>query len=75
MRHLNDVSLASRWWPVLVAGYRFHRNTVTDPIPLLKKINSSKLWTWTPLRKLSVSAQVKISDTFKKYDKVFGMTL
>ena len=39
MRHLNDVSLASRWWPVLVAGYMFHRNTSTDPIPLLKKIN------------------------------------
>ena len=39
MRILNGVSLAGRWWPVLVAGYRFHRNTGTNPIPLLKKIN------------------------------------
>ena len=39
MRLLNDVLLAGRWWPVLVAGYRFHRNTGTDTIPLLKKIN------------------------------------
>ena len=23
MRHLNDVSLAGRWWPVLVAGIDF----------------------------------------------------
>ena len=22
MRHLNDVSLVGRWWPVLVTGYR-----------------------------------------------------
>ena len=38
MHHLNDVSLAGRWWLVLVAGYRFHRNTGTDPRPILKKI-------------------------------------
>ena len=37
MRHLNDVSLAGRWWPVLDAGYRFHRNTGTDSLPFLKK--------------------------------------
>ena len=35
--HLNDVSLADRWGPVLVPGYMFHRNTGTDPLPLLKK--------------------------------------
>ena len=42
MHLLNDVSLAGRWWPILVAGYRFHRNTGTDPIPLLKKKKNVK---------------------------------
>ena len=29
MRLLNDVSLAGRWWPISVAGYKFHRNSGT----------------------------------------------
>ena len=71
MRHLNDVSLAVRWWPVLVAGYRFHRNTGTCPIPLLKK-NINKRQT---LDLDSPKETFRIRATFKKHDKVFGMTL
>ena len=39
MRHLNDVSLAGRWWPVLVSGRGFIRDTGTDHLPhFVKKV-------------------------------------
>ena len=72
MHHLNDVSLAGRWWPVLAAGYRFHRNTGTDPRPILKK-NINKRQNFgpgDPPMKLSVSAQVYSN----KYGKIMRQT-
>ena len=29
--HLYDVSLAGRWWPVLVTGYRFSMELIPSP--------------------------------------------
>ena len=72
MHHLNDVSLAGRWWPVLAAGYRFHRNTGTVPRPILKK-NINKRQNFgpgDPPMKLSVSAQVYSN----KYGKIMRQT-
>ena len=61
MRYLNDVSPAGRWWPDLVTGYMFHRNTGTDPHPLLKiniKINAKTLDLDSPEETLLTSANI-----------------